>query len=643
MTAPLRRIVQRLIRPLRRTGTLPLTGGAGRGVRGPARLRVGLDPRMQWHPRACRARVELVSVAPLAVPPPVRRAGWWSMPPLAAGRAKARGADPRHRERRRPSGECEGDARDALETTTAAAVAAHARALGAVLVGSAATAPQHQARAAIRPPVSSSARFPRAPSTTAPLHGFPRRPGRRPWRRCWAGSCGRCRWAAQRTVFLVNASFGLYRARRRPGGLRAGGAQPAGRRWGGAADPPRPPPPAPIRLQAAAPEAPAQERVLTSSGRSRRQQPPAARAGGAPEAESRWRPAGWSGWCSAPRPGRAVRAGPQGALGRPARPTPSSAWSSAARRSSPAGAGGGPRRGGGHRRRDRPDAPAAGVRRGLGTPVAAGPAGRHEPPAALRSPFRHRAPPRGGGPARLCRGGGATSSWSPATSPSAPGPPSSRRRPTSWRGCRPARGWWCPATMTCPVRPVVLLWAPHGGFRRCFGDERMRRWTPPGCWRWWTAPAAGVIRQGALASAQIEAVSRACAGRARGAAAGGGGPSPAGCGPTRRTRRTSSAAPGRRWGLVRRGGSGVVRARSCALCRPLAGRHGPAARGWAVLAGSALSTRLRGGHPNSKEPDSATRVGWTVSGAAGWNATTGDEGGRAEFRLAGAQVVVPGG
>ena len=36
------------------------------------------------------------------------------------------------------------------------------------------------------------------------------------------------------------------------------------------------------------------------------------------------------------------------------------------------------------------------------------------------------------------------------------------------------------------------------------------------------------------------------------------------------------------------------------LCRPLAERYGAVARGaWAVLAGTAMSTRLRGGHPNS--------------------------------------------
>jgi hypothetical protein len=127
------------------------------------------------------------------------------------------------------------------------------------------------------------------------------------------------------------------------------------------------------------------------------------------------------------------------------------------------------------------------------------------------------------------------------------------------------------------------LWAPHGGFRRCFGDERMPVLTLPGLlvvgvdstrrWR---------HKQGALASAQIEAVSRRLrrarpgqlrvvvvhhpldvadaadeANIVRGA--------------------REAVAPGP-W----RGRSGVVRACPCALCRPLAGRYGPTARaaGW---------------------------------------------------------------
>jgi hypothetical protein len=124
------------------------------------------------------------------------------------------------------------------------------------------------------------------------------------------------------------------------------------------------------------------------------------------------------------------------------------------------------------------------------------------------------------------------------------------------------------------------LWALHGGFRRCFGDERMPVLTLPGLlvvdstrrWR---------HKQGALASAQIEAVSRrlrrARPGQLRvvvvhhpldGRRGGRG---------EHRPRRTGG---GGAWPW--RGRSGVVRACPCALCRPLAGRYGPTARaaGW---------------------------------------------------------------
>lgn len=77
------------------------------------------------------------------------------------------------------------------------------------------------------------------------------------------------------------------------------------------------------------------------------------------------------------------------------------------------------------------------------------------------------------------------------------------------------------------------------------------------------------------------------------------------------------------------------------LCRPLAGRYGPAARGcWAVLAGSALSTRLRGGHPNSVNLIRYAEV----DGERRCRVERHDyDEERAEFRLAGAQVVVLGG
>ena len=187
------------------------------------------------------------------------------------------------------------------------------------------------------------------------------------------------------------------------------------------------------------------------------------------------------------------------------------------------------------------------------------------------------------------------------------------------------------------------LWAPHGGFRRCFGHERMPVLALPGLL------AVGVDstrrwrhKQGALASVQIEAVSR----------------------------RLRRARPGQLRVVVVhhpldvadaadeadivRGAREAVGAWALAgvdlvlsghvhapLCRPLAGRYGPAARGcWAVLAGSALSTRLRGGHPNSVNLIRYAEV----DGERRCRVERHDyDEERAEFRLAGAQVVVLGG
>lgn len=146
------------------------------------------------------------------------------------------------------------------------------------------------------------------------------------------------------------------------------------------------------------------------------------------------------------------------------------------------------------------------------------------------------------------------------------------------------------------------LWAPHGGFRRCFGHERMPVLALPGLL------AVGVDstrrwrhKQGALASVQIEAVSRRLR-RAR-------------PGQLRvvvvhhpldvATRADEADIPrGAReavtaWALA--GADLVLSGHVHApLCRPLAERYGPVARGcWTARAGTATSRRLRGGHPNS--------------------------------------------
>ena len=378
-----------------------------------------------------------MSAALLAVlPRAVRRAGWWwSMPPPAAGRAKPSGADPRHRERCRPSGErAPGDARGMRwrprPPPRRLTPVPWRRAGG---VGGDGTSIPWPARP--WPPVSSSARFRRAPSTTWRCHTSP------PTRReavaaVLGGRCGRCRWAAPTDgIFPVNASFGSLRACSKTGRSSSGsGAQPAGRAGAALLTSPA----TIVSTSSACRRAPrgagAGARAHQFDGL-RRQQPPATRAGGGCRRRHRWRPAGWWGWCSAPRPGRAVRAGLQGAPGRLGEAHAVERPVFRRLQIEPGGAGGGPATW----RWPSTARPSGRARRWCSTWPGnlwlLAPAGRHEPPpAALRSPLRHRAPPRGGGPARLCRGGGAGPSWSPATSPSAPGPPSSRRRPTSWRG-----------------------------------------------------------------------------------------------------------------------------------------------------------------------------------------------------------------
>jgi hypothetical protein len=312
MIALLRRIVQRLIRPLRRTGTLPLRW---RGMRSPRPGSATSRPTP-----ACRAspglpgEAEPVSAALLA-PPPVR--GWVVVVNAAAGRrqGEALGADPRHRERRRPSGErAPGDARGCAgghDRRRGGPRPRLARRAGGV--GGDGTL-NTVARAAMAAGVAFSAIPQGTFNYFGRCHGFPPT-RRRPWRRCWRPAAAGAGGPPQRTdlSWSMPASAST-RACSKTGRPSSGsGAQPAG---GLAAPltllgpPPAPHPPADRRARGAGAGA-----LLTSStvfvanNRLQLEQVGCRR-------RSRWRPAGW--WGGAPPLGRGALFGLalQGALGR---------------------------------------------------------------------------------------------------------------------------------------------------------------------------------------------------------------------------------------------------------------------------------------------------------------------------------------
>jgi hypothetical protein len=228
MIALLRRIVQRLIHPLRRTGTLPAP--LARDAESEAWL--GYESA---HP-ACRASpglpgeaepVSAALLAPRGSPP-----GWVVVVNAAAGRqqGEAWGADPRHRERRRPSGErAPGERADALED--------HDRRRGGPrrrLARRWWRSGRRHLNTVARAAMAAGVAFSAIPQGTfnyfGRCHGFPPI-RRRPWRRCWAAACGRCRWAASTGGLPGQCQLRpLPAPAGGPGGLQAAVAQPAGGR-----------------------------------------------------------------------------------------------------------------------------------------------------------------------------------------------------------------------------------------------------------------------------------------------------------------------------------------------------------------------------------------------------------------------------